>query len=114
MICKSDRNSEIHGIDVHFIHPSVTLKASMASCFYKGHLSLLSESNPALASCMAYKRNDTKHYSLIKGERFSLRHGCFLGIAKKPDSRKKLPVPYADGSLFTEMLFGEEEVEQVY
>lgn len=68
---------------MHFIHPSVTLKASTVFCFYKGHLSLLSESNPALASCGEYKRNDTKHYSLTKGERLSLRHGCFLGTAQK-------------------------------
>lgn len=44
--------------DVHFTHPSVSLKASRASCFYKGHLSLLSESNPALVSCRAYEQND--------------------------------------------------------
>lgn len=55
----------------------------MVSCSYKGHLSLLSESNSALASCRVYKRNDTEHYSLTKGERLSLRHGCFLGTAKK-------------------------------
>lgn len=39
--------------------------------------------------------------------------GAFMGIAKKPDSRKKLSIPYGPGSLFTEV-FGEEEVEQSY
>ena len=33
---------------------------------------------------------------------------------KKSGSRKKMSFPHANGSLFTEMLFGEEEVEQAY
>lgn len=85
---------------MHFIHPAVTLKASMVPCFYKGHLRLLSESNPALASCRVYERNDTKHYSLTKGDTRERDYPCDMGASwgqpKKDDSRKECSIPHAE------------------
>lgn len=54
-ICKAERNSEVLGPGVFSGTSSIPAspKARTVCCWYKGHLSLLSESNPALASCRA-------------------------------------------------------------